>query len=139
MKKVLILCTGNSCRSQMAEGLLRDITNNTIEVYSAGTHPEPVNPYAIKAMQQIDIDISSHQSNHLDNYRSIYFDFVITVCSNAKERCPHFSNCDMLMHESFRDPANAEGTELQQLAVYIEVRDQLKEYLKKFYHDFLVA
>ena len=131
MRKVLILCTGNSCRSQMAEGLLSYFSLNT-KVYSAGTNPEKVNPYAIKAMTEIGIDISRNTSNHSDEYVDIDFDYVFTVCDNAKEICPIYPNAKQIIHHSFTDPANATGTEQEQLKVYIEVRNQLSDYFKAF-------
>ena len=129
MKKVLILCTGNSCRSQMAEGLLSYFSEN-IKIYSAGTKLEKVNPYAVKAMAEIGIDISSKTSNHVDEYTNVDFDYVFIVCDNAKEICPIFSNAKEIIHKSFIDPADATGTEQEQLKVYIEVRNQLSDYFK---------
>ena len=131
MKKVLILCTGNSCRSQMAEGLLASFLSNT-KVYSAGTKPEKVNPFAIKAMAEIGIDISKNTSNHVDEYIAIDFDYVFTVCDNAKEICPIYPKAKQMIHKSFMDPANARGTEKEQLKVYIQVRDQISDYFKAF-------
>ena len=131
MRKVLILCTGNSCRSQMAEGLLSSFSSNT-KVYSAGTKPEKVNPFAIKAMIQIGIDISKNTSNHVHEYIDIDFDYVFTVCDNAKEICPIYPRAKQMIHHSFTDPADATGTDSEQLAVYLDVRDQLSEYFKDF-------
>jgi len=90
MKRVLVLCTGNSCRSQIAEGYLRELANGKAEVYSAGVETHGVNPKAVATMQEDGIDISDHTSNNIEEYRNIDFDFVITVCDNAKERCPYF-------------------------------------------------
>ena len=134
MKKVLILCTGNSCRSQMAEALLSYFSKNT-EIYSAGTKPEKVNPFAIKAMAEIGIDISKKTSNHVDEYTGIDFDYVFTVCDNAKEICPIYPKAKQMIHHSFMDPADATGTEEEQLRVYIEVRNQLSDYFKAFAKD----
>ena len=134
MNKVLILCTGNSCRSQMAEGLLSYFSANT-KVYSAGINPEKVNPYAIKAMAEMGIDISKNTSNHADEYAKINFDYVFTICDNAKEFCPIFPNAKQIIHHSFTDPANATGTKQEQLKVYIEVRNQLSDYFKAFVED----
>ena len=106
MKKVLILCTGNSCRSQMAEAWLSHFSKD-VKVYSAGTKPEKVNPYAIKAMDNIGIDISYFTSNHVDDYINIDFDYVFTVCDNAKEICPVYPKAKKMIHHSFIDPANA--------------------------------
>ena len=131
MRKVLILCTGNSCRSQMAEGLLASFSTDS-KVYSAGTKPEKVNPYAIRAMDQIGIDISQNNSNHVDEYTDIDFDYVFTVCDNAKEICPVYPKAKQMIHRSFIDPADAKGADSEQLAVYVEVRNQLSEYFKEF-------
>ena len=131
MNKILVLCTGNSCRSQMAEGLLSFFSPNT-RVYSAGTKPEKVNPYAIKAMAEIGIDISKNTSNHAEEYCNIDFDYVFTVCNNAKEICPIYPKAKQMIHQSFLDPADTTGTENEQLQVYIKVRNQLSEYFKAF-------
>ena len=131
MKQVLILCTGNSCRSQMAESLLSYFSANT-KVYSAGTNPEKVNPYAIKAMAEMGIDISQNTSNHADEYVNIDFDYVFTVCDNAKEICPIYPKVKQMIHHSFTDPADATGTDSEQLEVYIQVRNQLSNYFKAF-------
>ena len=109
MNKVLILCTGNSCRSQMAECLISNFFPE-MEVYSAGTKPEKVNPYAVKAMAEMGIDISNNVSNHADEYAHIDFDYVFTVCDNAKEICPIYPKAKQLIHNSFSDPADATGT-----------------------------
>ena len=134
--KILILCTGNSCRSQMADGLLSSFSNN-IKVYSAGTHPEVVNPYAIKVMASIGIDISNNSSNHVSEYTHIDFDYVFTVCDNAKELCPIFPQAKEIIHYNFIDPAKATGTEQEKLNVYTEVRDQLKDYFMLFIQNIL--
>jgi arsenate reductase len=131
MRKVLILCTGNSCRSQMAEGLLSFFSPKT-NVYSAGTKPEKVNPFAIKAMAEMGIDISKNTSNHADEYANIDFDYVFTVCDNAKEICPIYPKAKQMIHHSFTDPADATGTDSEQLKVYVEVRNQLRDYFKTF-------
>lgn len=131
MKKVLILCTGNSCRSQMAEGLLLSFSLN-IKIYSAGTKPEKVNPFAIKAMQEIGLDISKNTSNHVNEYTDIDFDYVFTVCDNAKDICPIYPKAKQMIHQSFADPADAKGNDSEQLVVYVKVRNQLSEYFKAF-------
>ena len=131
MRKVLVLCTGNSCRSQMAEGLLSYFSVNT-KVYSAGTKPEKVNPYAIKVMAEMGINISKNTSNHADEYAHIDFDYVFTVCDNAKEICPIFPKAKQMIHHSFTDPADAKGTEQEQLKVYVKVRNQLRDYFRIF-------
>lgn len=137
MKKVLILCTGNSCRSQMAEGIFSYYSPET-KVYSAGTKPEKVNSYAVHVMKEIGIDISKNSSNHINDYMHINFDFVFTVCDNAKEICPVFSNAKKIFHHSFIDPADANGTEEEKLHVYCNVRDQLMVYFKDFIDNTLV-
>jgi arsenate reductase len=115
----------------MAEGLLASFSSS-LKVYSAGTKPEKVNPFAIKAMDQIGVDISKNTSNHADEYSNIDFDYVFTVCDNAKEICPIYPKAKQMIHHSFIDPADATGTEQEQLEVYVEVRDQLKDYFKAF-------
>ena len=134
MKKVLILCTGNSCRSQMADGLLSSFLNN-FQIYSAGTKPEPVNHFAVKAMNQIGIDISKNTSNHVDEYTDIDFDYVFTVCDNAKEICPIYPKAKQMIHHSFIDPAAAKGSASEQLAVYVNVRNQISDYFKDFFKN----
>ena len=119
----------------MAEGWLRHFAGDMVQVYCAGTHPEGVNPLAIHAMKTAGVDISHHTSNKIDDYMDINFDFVITVCDNAKARCPYLPNADSRLHQSFIDPVNATGTNSDQLKVYMEVRDQLKDYFKKFTKD----
>lgn len=133
-KKILILCTGNSCRSQMAEGFLKSFDMD-LEVYSAGTNPaEKVNPFAIKAMQEIGIDISIGITDNVDKYLSQSFDFVITVCDNAKETCPVFvGNVKHRLHIGFDDPADAVGTVEEVMPVYRRVRDEIKKEFYEFY------
>ena len=132
--KVLILCTGNSCRSQMAEGWLKHFSPDA-QVFSAGTHPDAVNKYAIQVMEEVGIDISDHTSNNVNEYINTDIDFVITVCDNAKEICPIYPKVKHMIHQSFTDPADAKGTEQEQLRVYVEVRDQLSDYFKAFAED----
>ena len=115
----------------MAEGLLSYFSANT-KVYSAGTKPEKVNPFAIKAMAEMGVDISKNISNHVNEYTNIDFDYVFTVCDNAKEICPIYPKAKQMIHHSFIDPADATGTEDEQLGVYIEVRNQLSNYFKAF-------
>ena len=115
----------------MAEGLLTSFSSK-IKAYSAGTKPEKVNPFAIKAMAEIGIDISKNTSNHVDEYTDIDFDYVFTVCDNAKEICPIYPKAKQMIHHSFIDPADATGSESEQLQVYIEVRNQLRDYFKIF-------
>ena len=134
-KKILVLCTGNSCRSQIAEGYLRHFAKDKAEVYSAGIETHGVNPGAIETMEEDGIDISHHTSNNIDEYRNIDFDFVITVCDNAKERCPFFPTTAKKFHQNFTDPAKATGTEEQIREQFRKVRQQIKDYCKKFVAD----
>ena len=135
-KRILILCTGNSCRSQMAEGYLKSF-NKELEVYSAGTKPaDKVNPFAVKAMTEVGIDISNGIAEDVDKYVNQSFDYVITVCDNAKEVCPVFNGeVKQQLHIPFDDPADATGTEDEVLAVYRRVRDEIKEELTQFYNQ----
>lgn len=132
MKKILVLCTGNSCRSQIAEGYLRHFAGDKAVVYSAGVETHGVNPRAITIMQEDGIDISQHTSNNMDEYRDIDFDFVITVCDNAKERCPFFPSKAQKFHHNFPDPAKATGSEEEIMAQFRAVRDEIKEYCRNF-------
>jgi arsenate reductase len=131
-KRVLILCTGNSARSQMAEGLLRNDGGAAFEVFSAGVEPSHVRPQAIEAMREIGIDISGHRSKSVDEFAGREFDYVVTVCDNAKEQCPIFPGRTERIHWSFDDPAAAEGEELAKLAVFRRVRDEIRERLREF-------
>jgi arsenate reductase len=132
LKKVLILCTGNSARSQMAEGLLRHDAGDRFEVYSAGTKPSRVRPEAITVMRELGIDISGNRSKHVDEFADQKFDYVLTVCDNAKESCPVFPGHAVRIHHSFDDPAALEAPEEQRLALFRRVRDEIREYLKSF-------
>ena len=132
MKKILVLCTGNSCRSQMAEGYLKYYAKNKAAVYSAGIETHGVNPKAIAIMKEDGLDISQHTSNNVDEYKNIDFDFVITVCDNAKENCPYFPSNAKKFHQDFPDPAKAIGTEAQITNEFRRVREMIKEYCRKF-------
>jgi len=131
-KKILILCTGNSCRSQIAEAYLRYFANSDVEIYSAGVETHGVNPRAITTMKEDGIDITKHTSNHIDEYVKIEFDYVITVCDNAKERCPFFPSNAKMLHQNFTDPAKATGTETEINQQFEQVREEIKNYCKKF-------
>lgn len=131
-QRVLILCTGNSARSQMAEGLLRNDAGNRFEVESAGTKPGHVRPEAIAAMNEIGIDITTHRSKHVDEFRDQSFDYVLTVCDNANESCPIYPGQTNRIHHNFEDPAAVQGTEDQRLAAFRRIRDEIREYLRKF-------
>ena len=128
--RVLILCTGNSARSQMAEGLLRFIGGDNVAVESAGVAPTSVRAEAIEVMRQIGIDISGHRSKSVDEFVDHEFDFVITVCDNANENCPIFPGKARRIHWSFTDPAAVDGTDEERLAAFRDVRDQIKERLE---------
>ncbi len=131
-KQVLVLCTGNSCRSQIAEGYLRHFANGKADIYSAGVETHGVNPIAIAIMKEDGIDISNHFSNHIDEYSEIDFDFVITVCDNAKERCPFFPSKAKKFHHNFPDPAKAIGTDEEINEQFRKVREKIKKYSKNF-------
>ena len=129
-QRVLILCTGNSARSQMAEGLLRSLAGDRFEVFSAGIKPVGLNPNAVVAMREIGIDISQHRSKSLDEFAGQPFDYVITVCDNAREACPFFPGAGKRIHHSFEDPAAAPSD--QQLEVFRRVREQITARLSEF-------
>jgi arsenate reductase (thioredoxin) len=132
MKKVLVLCTGNSCRSQIAEGYLKFFAGDKAVIYSAGVETHGVNPRAIATMKEDGIDISQHTSNNIEEYRNIGFDFIITVCDNAKERCPFFPSNAKKFHYNFPDPAKAIGTEENILQEFRLIRDMIKDYCEEF-------
>lgn len=133
-KKILILCTGNSARSQMAEGLLKHITQGEYEINSAGTKPSIVRPEAVKVLEEINIDISNNRSKSVDEFTELKIDYVLTVCDNAKEICPYFPAKTKLIHYSFNDPAEIEGSEEGRLAAFRKVREEIKNYLE---NDFI--
>ena len=132
-KRVLFLCTGNSARSQMAEGLLRHLAGDRFDVFSAGTRPVGLNPNAIKAMSEIGIDISNHRSKAVDEFANQQFDYVFTVCDSAREACPIFPGIGRRLHQDFQDPAAAPAD--QQLAVFRKVRDQIRARVEQFIAD----
>lgn len=132
MKKILVLCTGNSCRSQLAEGFLRYFAGDQAEIYSAGIETHGVNPKAIQIMNEIGIDISSHTSNHINEYTSIDFDYLITVCDHAKESCPYFPTQAIKFHYNFPDPAKATGTDEEIMNEFRKVRELIKDYSSTF-------
>ena len=135
-QRVLILCTGNSARSQMAEGLLRHDAGDRFEVCSAGTHPAPVRPEAIAVMREFGIDISGHRSKHVDEFAGQPFDYVLTVCDHARESCPIFPGAKTIIHRAFEDPpAPSAAAEEERMAAFRRVRDQLREYLRAFPPD----
>ena len=128
-QQVLILCTANSARSQIGEGLLRAMAGDQVDVYSAGTSPSIVNPYAIRSMAEIGIDISGHTSKSLDIYLDKEFDYVITVCDNAARNCPYFPGDVKRIHWGLSDPADAQGDDTEKLAAFGKVRDRLRRHL----------
>ena len=130
--KVLFLCTGNSCRSQIAEGYLNHYARNRFKVTSAGLEPSVVHPRAIYVMKEDGVDISEHTSDDVNQHIGQNFDYIITVCDNAKERCPFFPGQAERIHWSFEDPAAAEGTEEEILAVFRKVRNQIKNKIQEF-------
>lgn len=131
-KKILVLCTGNSCRSQIAEGYLRHFSGNRADVFSAGIETHGLNPRAIAIMKEDGIDISNHTSNNIDEYREINFDFLITVCDHAKENCPYYTTDATRFHQNFPDPAKASGTEEEIMDQFRTVRDKIKDYCRSF-------
>ncbi|MCH2224437.1 MAG: arsenate reductase ArsC [Crocinitomicaceae bacterium] len=137
MKNILVLCTGNSCRSQIADGFLKAYAPEGTNVYSAGVETHGVNPRAIETMNEIGIDISGNTSNHIDEYSNVQFDHIITVCDNAKERCPYFPSNAVKFHFNFPDPAGVEGTEEEILETFREVREMIQAYTKEFVSAYL--
>lgn len=132
-KRVLVLCTGNSARSQMAEGLLRHDAGDQFDVQSAGTSPSKVRSEAIAVMKELGIDISGHRSKHVKEFEGQQFDYVITVCDNAKESCPLFTGAVKRLHQGFEDPPVASwGSDEERIAVFRRVRDELRAYLREF-------
>ncbi|HUK81038.1 MAG TPA: arsenate reductase ArsC [Verrucomicrobiae bacterium] len=132
-KRVLFLCTGNSCRSHMAEGFLRSLAGGQFEVFSAGSKPTgKVHPLAIEAMHEVDVDISKHMSKSLDVFAGEKFDYVITVCDNARGACPNFPGAARQLHWSFDDPAHTPGTYEQKMGVFRRVRDEIRNRIRRF-------
>ncbi len=128
MKNILVLCTGNSCRSQIAQAYLQKLCGDKAKVYSAGIETHGVNPRAIETMREDGIDISHHTSNHIDEYTHLSFNFIITVCDNAKENCPYFPGNAKRFQHNFTDPAKAKGTEEEIREAFRKVREQIKVY-----------
>jgi arsenate reductase len=136
-KNILVLCTGNSCRSQIAEGYLQHFAGDKARVYSAGIETHGVNPRAVLTMKEDGIDLSGHTSNHVEEYRQLVFDYVITVCDNAQERCPHFPTKAQRFHQNFPDPAKATGSEAEIVEAFRQVRAQIKAFSKQFIQQHL--
>lgn len=134
-KNLLVLCTGNSCRSQLAHGYLQHLAGNKLNVYSAGLETHGVNPRAVATMKADGIDISNHTSNNLTEYLHIPFDYIITVCDHASEHCPVFPGQAIRFHHNFTDPAKTTGTEDEIMAVFARVRDEVKAYCQNFVNN----
>ena len=134
-KRILVLCTGNSARSQMGEGLFRAESGDGFEVFSAGTKPGSVRPEAIAVMKQIGIDISGHRSKSVDEFSGQSFDYVVTVCDNARDSCPVFPAATKRIHWSVEDPAAVEGSEAERLSAFRRIRDQINERVEAFLRD----
>lgn len=128
--RILVLCTGNSCRSQMAEGFFRHYGQEKIDLFSAGTEPKGVNPTAVRVMNEVGIDISGHTTNHVREYVDQTFDYIITVCDNAARNCPRFAGEGTRLHWPFDDPAEATGTEADVLRQFRQVRDEIEEQVR---------
>ncbi|MDB5203480.1 MAG: arsenate reductase ArsC [Ferruginibacter sp.] len=137
MKKILVLCTGNSCRSQIAEGYLRHYAAGKAELYSAGIETHGVNPLAIETMKEDGIDISRQTSNNVTEYAHIRFDFVITVCDHAQERCPIFPSTAKQVHRNFSDPSKIRGSAEEVKQAFREVREEIKSFSAAFIKDSL--
>lgn len=137
MKKILVLCTGNSCRSQIAHGYLRHFAGDKAEIYSAGVETHGVNPRAVQIMKEDGVDISNHTSNNVDEYVGIDFDYVITVCDNAQERCPVFPSKAQKIHHNFPDPAKATGSEEEIMNEFRRVRGLVKGFCEGFVGEYM--
>lgn len=133
MKNILVLCTGNSCRSQMAHGYLEHFAKGNATIYSAGIETHGLNPRAVATMKADGIDISSNTSNNVEEYSDVEFDFIITVCDHANENCPYIPSKNAVrIHHNFSDPSKLEGTELEITAAFSATRNEIKEYCRKF-------
>ncbi|MFV1975721.1 MAG: arsenate reductase ArsC [Candidatus Scalindua sp.] len=134
-KRVLFICTHNSARSQMAEGLMNALPGDQYEALSAGTEPSQVNLYAIKSMSEIDIDISPNRSKNILEFKGTEFDYVITVCDNAKERCPVFPGKGKHIHKGFTDPSRAKGSDDQKLMAFRMVRNEIRDWIQNYFES----
>ncbi|TGM61654.1 arsenate reductase ArsC [Leptospira adleri] len=137
MKKpnILVLCTGNSCRSQIAEGWLRHFLGDRASIFSAGIATHGVNPRAIQTMKEVGIDISNHSSNHINEYKDVDFDYLLTVCDHAKENCPYFPSRARRFHQNFPDPAKAIGTETEIMEEFRKVREMIRVYCQNWIEE----
>lgn len=139
-KNVLVLCTGNSCRSQMAHGYLNHFAKDYANVYSAGVETHGLNPGAIMIMKDDDIDISNHTSNHVDEYNTVDFDYIVTVCDHANENCPFIPSKNATrLHHNFFDPSKVEGTDSEKYDAFLKARNEIKAYFKAFAEDYLLV
>ena len=129
--KVLFLCTGNACRSQMAEGWARRLVGDRLEVWSAGIDPHGLDPRTVRVMVEAGVDISGQRSKHVDELRDVGFDYVVTVCDRARDACPVFPGKARALHAGFEDPAAAQGTEEEVLAVFRRVRDEIRQFIER--------
>ncbi|UGU15019.1 arsenate reductase ArsC [Sinomicrobium kalidii] len=132
MKNILVLCTGNSCRSQMAQGYLQQFAGDKAAVYSAGVEIHGLNPFAVGIMAEDSVDISKHTSNHVDEYANIDFDYVITVCDHANESCPVFMGKTKKLHHNFTDPSKKSGTAKELVETFRATRDEIKSFCREF-------
>lgn len=132
MKNILVLCTGNSCRSQMAHAYLQLFAGKRAVVYSAGVEVHGVNPKAAETLKEDGVDISSHTSNHVDEYAAISFDFIITVCDNARERCPYFPSTALRFHHNFSDPSKLKGSTEEVNSAFRKTREEIKAWCKEW-------
>lgn len=136
MKNILVLCTGNSCRSQMAHGYLNQFVNEKANIYSAGIETHGLNPGALSIMMEDGLDITHHTSNHVDEYAQVEFDYIITVCDHANENCPYIpSKKAKRLHHNFFDPSKVIGTDDEKHAAFLKARNEIKDYFKKFVEE----
>ena len=133
-EKVLFLCNQNSARSQMAEGLLKSLYGENFEVYSAGSNPGNVNPYAVKVLEEVGVDISGNHSEGLKKFEGFKFDYVVTVCGGEGEVCPFLPGGKNYLHKSFQDPASVEGTDQEKTDAFRKIRDEINEWIKKTFY-----
>ena len=138
-KKILFICTHNSCRSQMAEGLFRNLYGDYYDVYSAGAEPSVINPFAIKAMKEIGIDITGQYSKSINEFLNYQFDYVVTVCDSAKSTCPFFPNGKHYMHKSFKDPSQVFGSRKEKMEAFCNTRDRIEQWLKQLFSKEICA
>ena len=134
-KRVLFICTHNSARSQMAEGFLRALYGDRYEAYSGGAEPSGLNPYAVKVMAEVGIDISKHRSKGLGEFKGMEFDYVATVCDRAKGTCPFFPGGKRTLHRGFEDPSQFKGTEEEMLSGFRRVRDEIRDWIEETFGD----